>query len=100
MTLAEIIRAVDSKKRLQKMNAQDRAYMDYTLADLIGRSVSRIYSSSSTMPTIAEVYPSLFDSEEIEKEKQKKRDEMSILRFKQFAQSHNKQYEKEVGNDE
>lgn len=96
MTIAELTRAIASKKRIQKQQAQEKASFDYILADLIGRSISRLYSSSATVPEIAEVYPSLFDSKEIEEEKQEKRDELSILRFKQFAQTFNKKFEKEV----
>lgn len=99
MTIAELARAIASKKRIQKQQAQEKASFDYILADLIGRSISRLYSSSATVPEIAEVYPSLFDSKEIEEEKQEKRDELSILRFKQFAQSYNKKFKKEVGKE-
>ena len=99
MTLAELIRAINSKKRMQVERAKERASFDYVLADLIGRSISRIYSSSSTMPQISEVYPSLFDSEELQEKQQKKKDELSALRFKQFAQSYNKRFSKEVGKE-
>ena len=98
MTLAEVIRAIESKKRKQKLQAQERASYDYILADLIGRSISRIYSSSSKMPTIQEVYPSLFDTAEIEEQKQQKQMELSVLRFKMFAQSHNNKIKKGVAN--
>ena len=93
-TLAELIRAVDSKKRIQKEEARNKANFDYLLADLIGRSVSRVYSSSATMPTIDAVYPSLFDSEEVQEIKQQKKDELSALRFKHFAESHNRKFKK------
>ena len=96
MTIAELTRAIASKKRIQKQQAQEKASFDYILADLIGRSISRLYSSSTTVPEIAEVYPSLFDSKENEEKKQEKRDELSVLRFKQFAQTFNKKFEKEV----
>ena len=96
MTLAEIIRAIDSKKRIHKIEMQEKASFDYALADLIGRSMARIHSSSNRMPSISEAYPSLFDSEEIEAQKQEKKDELSVLRFKQFAQSFNAKF-KEVG---
>lgn len=95
MTLAELERAIESKKRMQKAEAQEKATFDYILADLIGRSVSRIYSSSSHMPEISEVYPTLFNSKEIEEKKQEKKAELSALRFKHFAESYNKQF-KEV----
>lgn len=100
MTLAELERAIDSKRRIQKLEAQEKASYDYILADLIGKSVSRIYSSSSTMPEISDVYPTLFDSKEIEEKKREKQAELSALRFKQFATSFNKQFNKEAQNIE
>lgn len=99
MTLAELIRLVDSKKRVQKVEAKEKAIFDYTLADLIGRSISRMYSSANKYPTIAEVYPSLFDAAEVEEQIQVKKDTLSALRFKQFAQSYNKKL-KEVAKVE
>lgn len=97
MTIAELNRLVDSKKRMQKLEAQERASHNYILADLIGRSVARIYSSSTTMPHISEAYPTLFSNEQYQEEIQEKKDELSILRFKQFTQSFNEKF-KEVGD--
>lgn len=96
-TLAELTRLIDSKKRIYKREAQDKAHFDYILADLIGRSIARIHSSSNKLPNIAEVYPALFDAQEVAEKRQEKKDELSVLRFKQFAQSYNKQFNKEVG---
>jgi hypothetical protein len=93
MTLAELTRLLDSKRRTQKLQAQERASYDYILADLIGRSISRVYHSSNTMPEISAAYPTLFDGEEIREQKAKKQAELSALRFMQFAQAHNKKYE-------
>lgn len=98
MTLGELERAFDSKRRIQLREAQERASFDYALAELIGRSVNRIYSSSATMPEIYEVYPTLFDSKEAQEQKQAKIAELSALRFKQFANFHNKKINKEVAN--
>ena len=92
MTLAELIRELSSKKRVLKEQQRERAVFDYALANLIGRSVSRIYNSANTMPDISETYPSLFNAEEIEEKKIAKKQELSALRFKQFAQSYNKKY--------
>ena len=47
------------------------------------------------MPGIEEVYPSLFDSQEVKEAKQQKKDELSALRFKQFVNSHNNKFKKE-----
>lgn len=92
MTIAELERAIASKRRVQKLQAQEKASFDYIMADLIGRSIARIQSSANRMPEIGEVYPSLFDSEEIKQKKQEKQAELSVLRFKLFAESYNKRF--------
>jgi hypothetical protein len=86
MSIAEIERAITAKKKAE----QRKASFDYVLADLIGRSVARAYNSENTMPTLAQAYPTLFDRQEEEIALQKARDELSVLRFKQFANSINK----------
>lgn len=96
MTLIELERVMASKKRQLIQKQQETASFHYILADLIGKSVSRIYNSANTLPTIQEVYPTLFDSQEIEQKKIEKKAELSALRFKQFAQSYNKKFNKEV----
>ena len=97
MTLAELERYIDSKKRVMKVEAQERATYDYILGDLIGRSIARVYSSSAKYPEIYDVYPTVFDKEKIEEAKKERTMELSALRFKQFAESFNKQFaEKEA----
>ena len=83
---------MESKKRMAKVRAQEKASFDYILADLIGRSMARIYNSSNTYPEISTAYPTLFDSKEIEEQKQAKLAELSALRFKQFASSYNQKF--------
>lgn len=100
MTFAELDRYTESQNRIIKRQEREKASFDYILADLIGRSVARIYNSSNKMPAVAEAYPSLFDGEEMKEKIQEKKDSLSALRFKQFAQSHNKKFTKEVGNKE
>ena len=95
MTIAEITRMAKSKQRTTITASKERALFDYLLADLIGKSISRIYSNSAKMPELYEVYPSLFEQEDIEEKKQEQRDTLSALRFKQFAQSYNKRFKKE-----
>ena len=106
MTLSELTRAINSKKRIDKARLQEKANFDYILANLIGKSISRIYSSSNKMPDISEVYPTLFDSKEfyytfqifvskeIEEKKQENKNKLSALRFKQFADSFNSKFKK------
>ena len=55
------------------------------MADLIGRSIARIYSSSNEMPKISDVYPSLFSEAEISEKQQERAAELSAMRFKKFA---------------
>jgi hypothetical protein len=62
---------------------------------MIGRSISRLYGSANKMPTLSEAYPSLFDKVEEEEKIQEKKDDLSALRFRLFAQSYNSKY-KEV----
>lgn len=95
MTLAELTRLLESKKRTLKEQAKERASYDYILADLVGRSISRVYNSSNKMPSIEEAYPTLFDAEAIQEQKATKQAELSALRFKMFAKSFNDRY-KEV----
>lgn len=92
MTIAELIRLIDSRKRIQELEAREKATFDYILADLIGRSVARVHSSANHYPSIAEAYPSLFSKEEVEEEIQAKKNKLSALRFKQFAQAYNNKY--------
>ena len=100
MTIAELERALKAKRRMYEaqtqIEAQQRATFDYILADLIGRSVGRIYSNATTLPEIGEVYPTLFDTEEIQEKKAIKQAEVSALRFKLFANSFNSRFKEEV----
>ena len=93
MTLAEVNRVVESKQRVDKRKQQEKASFDYILADLIGRSVARVYSNSNKLPAIEEIYSSVFDAKEIQEHKQVKNAEISALRFKRFAQAYNKKFE-------
>lgn len=97
MTFGEVFRAVESYNRVLKKREQEQACFDYILADLIGRSIARTQHSSNKMPDISEAYPSLFNSEEIQEQREQKLAELSALRFKQFANSYNQRF-KEVGD--
>lgn len=92
MTLGELERAMDSKVRVKKLEAQEKASYDYILAEIIGRSMARIYSSSAKYPAISELYPTLFDSVELQQKKQEQQAELSALRFKQFAKAYNEKF--------
>lgn len=98
MTLAELIRAVESYKRQHKSRDKQQAAFDYILADAVGRSISRLYAASNKLPKIYELYPSLFDSTEIQQQEQARRDELSAMRFKQFAAAYNSKKEAAKNN--
>lgn len=98
MTLAEVERAVESHQRIQMREARKRANFDYILADLIGRSVGRIYSSTTNMPDISAAYPQLFSNEEVEEQRAQRQAELSSIRFRLFAKAHNDKYNQEVAN--
>lgn len=100
MTIAELIRAIDSYKRRYRAQERQQAAFDYILADATGRSVSRIYSSSARMPKLYELYTALFDSEEIQEQEQAKQVELSILRLKQYTQAHNNKIKGAAKKDE
>lgn len=91
MTPAEVIRAIESFNRVTKIKAQEKASYDYIQAQLIVKGVSICLGDKSTFPTIQEAYPTLFDDviQAQEEEIQRRKDELSALRFKQFAQSYN-----------
>ena len=102
MTFAEIHRAVDSKKRVQKLQTQEKATYDYILAQLIVKGVSKVLGDKSNYPTIEEAYPGVFDNVIAEQKAKIEEQKMSLsaLRFKQFAQSYNSKFKnKEVAND-
>jgi hypothetical protein len=93
MTFAELNRLLNSKRRMLKIQKREKAIFDYTLADLIGRSVARLYDSTATIPSMSTAYPSLFTEEEETEQIKARQVELSALRFKHFAQSHNKKME-------
>jgi hypothetical protein len=99
MTLGELERATASRVKMEKRRAQEKATYDNILADLKGKSIARIYNSANRMPDISEVYPTLFDGKKVEAKRQEQRAKLSAARFKQFAQSFNQNFNKEVAKD-
>ena len=98
MTLAELTRAMEAARRRELAEQQRRAVYDYRLADLMGRSIARIYSKSVTMPELSEAYPNLFDNEQMAEAKAEREAERFAAQFRAFAAAHNKRIE-EVEND-
>ena len=103
MTIAEIQREVKSVVRVKKLESQERATYDYILANLITKGVSKVLGDKSEYPTMEKAYPGLFDDVAAERQEkiQEQKMNLSALRFKQFAQSHNKSFKnKEVANNQ
>lgn len=98
MTPGEVVRAIESFNRRARIEAQERASYDYIQANLIIKGVGIVLSGKGSMPSVQEAYPNVFDDliKAQEEELQAKRNELSTLRFKQFAQSYNKRFKKEV----
>ena len=98
MTPGEVTRAVESRNKMIRLEAQERASFDYIQAQLIVKGISICLGDKSNFPTIHEAYPAVFENviQEQEEKIQQKKNELSALRFKQFAQSYNKRFNKEV----
>lgn len=99
MTVGEVCRAIESKNRLVKIQAQEKASYDYIQATLIIKGISICLGDKSSFPTLQETYPGVFEDKVKEQEEkiQQKKMELSALRFKQFAQSYNNNFKnKEV----
>lgn len=77
------------------LQEEQRALYDYKLADLIGYSVARVHNSANKYPSIYEAYPKLFIDSETEEKIQEQKDEVSTLRFMQFAQSYNNRFKED-----
>lgn len=97
MTLSELDRLLKSKQRQDKARAKERAVFDYTLAILVGRAVAG-GDEQHPFPDLYDAYPGVF-AEEIEanqKALQEQHDNLSALRFIQFAESFNQKFNKEA----
>jgi hypothetical protein len=98
MTFAELDRVVESHNRKAKREAQERASFDYIHAVLIGKAFAKCMSSSADFPDLYEAYSHVFDKAQPE-ERQNKQDELSAIRFMQFAKSHNEKLKKGVAKN-
>lgn len=96
MTLREIENCIKSKQRVRRMENQERAIYEYIQSTLIIKGVGIALGSKEEFPTVEQAYPGVFEDlfEKKQNELQQKKDELSALRFRQFAQSYNKKFEK------
>lgn len=85
MTVVEIERYCEGATWRMKQQAQ----FDYSLANLIGLSVSRLFDNNSQFPSIEDAYPNLFEEELIEKQKEDQATQKSVNNFMAFAMAIN-----------
>ncbi len=90
MTLREVIRAVEAKQKVEKLELKQKAIFDYKLANLIS------IGFANKLPDIWDMYPTLFNTEEEKQKREQKQAELSVLRFINFAESHNKKYSEDT----
>ena len=60
-TYGEMLRYMKAYSNILLRERQDKASFDYQLSNLIGISVSRLFSSDSKFPEIYDVYPTIFN---------------------------------------
>lgn len=97
MTPGEVTRFIDSRSRVRRIESQEKASYDYILANLIIKGIGITLGSKESMPAVQDVYPDLFKDviEEHEEKIQEQKAQLSALRFRQFAESYNKNYKKQ-----
>lgn len=97
MTIAEVIRAIESNNRVRIAEAKQKATYDYILAGLITKGVGITLGSKESFPAIEEIYSSLFtqDKEAEQQKIQEQKNNLSTLRFLQFAQSYNNRFKQQ-----
>ena len=101
MTPGEVGRAIESNNRIVKLEAQERATFDYIQANLIVKGFSITMGGKGNYPSIEEAYPTIFEDllQKQEEKIQEKKEELSAIRFRQFAESFNDRFKKEVSKE-
>lgn len=95
-TYGEMLRYMKAYSNILLRERQDKASFDYQLSNLIGISVSRLFSSDSKFPEIYDAYPSIFEPPSDEEKAMLKTMEMKS-RMEEYAAHHNaKQQIKEI----
>lgn len=97
MTPLELNRAIKSKDRIMKIEAQEQAYYDYMQAQLITKGIAILLGDKKPFPSIQEAYPELFKDAGLEEKAAEQKAAQTAAWFKQFAQTHNEKYKKNGG---
>lgn len=86
MTYSEVKRAIRTKQKVETIELRQRAIFDYKHAQLVS------IGFANKLPEIWDMYPTLFDGEEEMQKRAQRQAELSVLRFINFAESHNKKF--------
>lgn len=100
LTPLEVNKVIESRNRVKKVEAQEKASFDYILASLIGRNIARVMDGKTQIPRVEEVYTDLFADrqEEIQAQEEARKVELFTARLKQFSQAHNEKMNKGAKN--
>ena len=90
MTIAEINRAIASKERQDRIKSQERAFMDYKLANLIA-----VFLGNDNPPAFLKYYSFLFEEEVADAIEQEQRTAESEAAFINFAAAFNQKFHSE-----
>ena len=95
-TYGEMLRYMTAYSNRLLRERQDRASFDYQLSNLIGISVSRLFSSDSHFPDLYEAYPTIFEKPSEAEESYAKAMELKA-RMMEYTEHHRaKQQMKEI----
>lgn len=100
MTLTELDRYFKSRKRVMEAQERKQAAFDYIQADLIGRSIARVYNANNKFPSIEKAYPTIFNEEDMQAARAKQKQQKFLEGLKKFAHSKNKEIEEGGQNKE
>ena len=84
LTPGAVTRFLKAANERRKRDLQTEAALLHAQANLIGSSVSRLFSKGAKFPGVEESFPGLFDYDE-----EAARTARSIANFKKFAAAHN-----------
>lgn len=89
-TYGEMLRYMKAYSNRIQRERQDRAFFDYQLSNLIGISVSRLFSSDGSFPDIHDAYPGIFTPPSQEEKMNQEAMKMKA-RMIEYTEHHNAQ---------
>lgn len=93
MTYAEVVRFVEAYQQREKDRTKQLISLLYDQANLIATCVGASFSKDPVhIPTLHEMYPTLFEETITEEEVMDRKTEQSMANFMQFALQHNNKF--------